>query len=56
MTTPTPPAPTCAPAHVGPCTGCGAPTHRYGLGGGPLCVICHAPVLAAQAKRTPAAG
>ncbi|MEU5323022.1 hypothetical protein AB0G67_40660 [Streptomyces sp. NPDC021056] len=48
---PKPPAPTCPPAYVGPCAGCGHPTQRYGPGGCPLCVICHAPVLARQAKK-----
>ncbi|MFD5848301.1 hypothetical protein [Streptomyces chartreusis] len=47
---PKPPAPTCAPARVGPCAGCGHPTKRYGHGGNPLCVVCRAPVLARQAK------
>lgn len=49
--TPKPPAPICAPAQIGPCAGCGHATHRYGLGGGPLCSVCHAPVLARQAKK-----
>ena len=48
-----PPAPVCPPAQVGPCAGCGAPTQRYGLGGCPLCVVCHAAVEAGRAK-TPA--
>ncbi|WP_346186380.1 hypothetical protein [Streptomyces osmaniensis] len=48
---PKPPAPTCAPAQVGPCAGCGHPTHRYGHGGNPLCVVCRAPVLARQVKK-----
>jgi hypothetical protein len=37
---PKPPAPECASSQVGPCRGCGHPTHRYGLGGNPLCVLC----------------
>lgn len=37
---PKPPAPTCAPAYVGPCQGCQESTHRYGPGGNPLCSIC----------------
>lgn len=28
------------------------PPHRDGLGGGPLCVVRHAPVLVRQAKKT----
>jgi hypothetical protein len=50
MTTPVPPVPVCAPAQVGPCAGCGHPTHRYGLGGCPLCVLCLAKVEAGRAK------
>lgn len=49
MTTPAPPAPVCAPAMVGPCTGCGHPTHRYGPGGCPLCVVCLAAMEASRA-------
>ena len=49
-----PPAPVCPPAQVGPCTGCGHPTHRYGIGGNPLCAICLPPVVARQAKKTTA--
>ncbi|MFD9249524.1 hypothetical protein [Streptomyces bottropensis] len=54
MTTaaPVPPAPTCPPAYVGPCARCGHPTHKYGLGGCPLCALCHAPVIAQQARKT----
>jgi hypothetical protein len=37
---PVPPAPECAPSYVGPCTKCQHPTHRYGPGGNPLCVLC----------------
>jgi hypothetical protein len=45
---PKPPAPVCPPAQVGPCAGCGHPTHRYGLGGCPLCVVCLAKVEASR--------
>lgn len=51
---PKPPAPECPPAYIGPCATCQQPTHRYGTGGNPLCVVCRAPVLARQAKKTPA--
>lgn len=51
---PKPPTPTCPPAQVGPCAACGHPTQRYGSKGCPLCVVCLVPVLARQAKKTPA--
>lgn len=47
---PKPPAPTCAPAYVGPCQGCQEPCHRYGPGGCPLCVLCLDAVEAARGK------
>ncbi len=30
----------CAAKHVGPCASCRELTHRYGVGGNPLCVAC----------------
>ncbi|MGW2183652.1 hypothetical protein ACWCXX_37665 [Streptomyces sp. NPDC001732] len=30
----------CAPGHVGPCAACRQLTHRYGVGGNPLCGPC----------------
>jgi len=41
-TAPKPPAPVCPPAQVGLCASCQHPTHRYGPGGSPLCVLCQA--------------
>lgn len=47
MTTPPPPitepdpsALTCPGDKVGPCAACRRNTHRYGLGGNPLCAWC----------------
>lgn len=48
---PKPPAPECPTNQVGPCAVCGYPTHRYGHGGNPLCVLCLANVEAARAKK-----
>jgi hypothetical protein len=47
---PVPPAPECSPSQVGPCAVCQHPTHRYGHGGNPLCVLCRAEVEAGRAK------
>ncbi|WP_180686795.1 hypothetical protein [Streptomyces gossypiisoli] len=35
-----PPLPECPPSQVGPCASCQHPTHRYGAGANPLCVVC----------------
>lgn len=33
----------CAGSQVGPCSGCGRKTHKYGPGGLPLCTYCFGP-------------
>ncbi|MFF8910526.1 hypothetical protein [Streptomyces olivaceoviridis] len=48
---PAPPLPECPPSQVGPCANCQQPTHRYGHGGNPLCVVCRAEVVANQDRK-----